>query len=99
MYVIIWRFKVAAEHREEFVRRYAANGDWARLFGRSQEYLGTELLVADGVSGYFMTIDRWRSQEGWERFKAACQVEYEALDRLCEGLTLDEERIGAGVAL
>lgn len=99
MYLLIWRFRVRPERRDEFLRRYAADGDWATLFGRSEEYVGTELLQADGELDAFLTIDRWHSREGWDRFRATCRAEYEALDKACEGLTLEEEKVGVGVTL
>lgn len=99
MYVIIWRFRIDPDQRAEFLRRYAADGEWARLFRRSEEYLGTELLALDGALDHFMTIDRWTAPEAWERFRTRYAPEYQALDRECEGLTVEEERIGAGVPL
>lgn len=99
MYLIIWQFQVAPEKRAEFARRYASDGDWARLFGRSAEWQGTELLAVEGEPGAFFTIDRWASPGAWERFKSTHAADYDALDRKCEGLTLEERRIGGGVAI
>ena len=45
-FVIVWQFQVLPDHQEEFERAYGPRGDWARFFGRSQEYLSTELLRA-----------------------------------------------------
>ena len=69
MYLIIWQFRVAPEKRAEFARRYASDGDWARLFSRSVEWQGTELLAVEGDDQAFFTIDRWTTPGAWERFR------------------------------
>ena len=46
MYVIVWKFQVAAEHEAAFENAYGPGGDWARLFERSNDFQGTELLRA-----------------------------------------------------
>jgi hypothetical protein len=99
MYTIIWEFTVAPEQRAEFVRRYASDGDWARLFSRSSEWQGTSLLADEKNSTHFFTVDRWASPGAWDRFKAIHIADYDALDRSCDGLTLEEKRIGSGVAI
>ena len=96
VFLIIWRFEVAPEHRAEFERRYRAAGDWARLFARSPDWRGTELLRAGDA---YLTIDRWESAEAWERFRQEHATDYEDLDRKCEGLTTREEKIAFGVTL
>lgn len=98
MYTIIWRFQVRPERRAEFVRRYASDGDWARLFARAPGYRGTDLVALDGSDDTFLTIDRWDSPETWTRFRSEFQEEYQQLDLACEGMTLKEERLGAGVS-
>ena len=99
MYIIIWRFRVRPEKRAEFLRRYASEGDWARLFARAPEWRGTDLVALEGTSDIFLTIDRWDSIEAWTRFRTDCATDYEALDLACEGLTVTEEKVGAGVSL
>jgi len=99
VYLILWQFQVAPEKRAEFVRRYASDGDWAELFSRSVEWQGTELLVVEGDPRSFYTIDRWTTPGAWERFKATHAADYDALDKKCEGLTLSEQRIGAGIGI
>ena len=42
--MIVWRFEVAADRRAEFERAYGSTGDWAQLFARSPDYLGTSIL-------------------------------------------------------
>ncbi|HEX7918826.1 MAG TPA: antibiotic biosynthesis monooxygenase [Gemmatimonadales bacterium] len=99
MYLIVWRFQVIPERRSEFLRCYATAGEWSKLFAKAPGWRGTELVALDGTTDIFLTIDRWDSIEAWDRFRADFAAEYEALDRICEGLTLKEEKVGAGVSL
>ena len=69
-----------------------------RLFGRSAEWQGSELLAVEGDEQAFYAIDRRTSPKAWERFKAIHAANYDALDRNGDGLTLSEQRIGAGIA-
>ena len=48
MYVIIWKYRVKADHVTEFEEIYSATGAWAKLFQKSKGYLGTELLSDEG---------------------------------------------------
>jgi hypothetical protein len=89
---ILWRYTVAPGQRAQFEKAYGANGDWAALFGRSPDYLGTSLLC--GVDGEYLTIDNWRSETGWEEFSSRFAEAYAALDAACDALTGREERIG-----
>lgn len=98
MYLIVWRFQVRPERRTEFVRRYASDGDWARLFAHASGYRGTELVLLDGSDDLYLTIDRWDSPEAWASFRSDFREDYEHLDLACEGMTLKEERLGAGVS-
>ena len=98
MYLIVWEFTVAPEHRAEFVRRYASDGDWARLFARSSEFQGTQLIADESEPTRFLTIDRWSAPGGWERFKAAHGADYAGLDQRCTLLTRAERRLIGGLA-
>ena len=80
------------EHVAEFEAAYGPGGDWARLFFRHPHYLGTELLR--GRDGVYLTIDRWRSEAGFDEFIAQHRADYRALDAATEGWTLEEEKIG-----
>lgn len=94
-HLIVWQFDVSAEHRVAFERAYAADGDWAALFGRAQGFLGTALLASDEVGGRYLTIDRWRDAESFHAFKCDWGAEYAALDRALEGIAGVETRIGS----
>ncbi len=94
MYIIIWAYQVKPEHLPDFTKIYASNGAWAKLFGKSEGYLGTELLLDNANMHRFTTIDRWESMSSYLDFKAKWQTEYAALDAQCEGMTEQEILIG-----
>jgi hypothetical protein len=92
MIAILWRYDVQPERIIDFELTYAANGDWAKLFAKAAGYLGTELLWER--EGVYLTIDRWRAQEDFDSFLVMHRVDYEALNNICDGWTLKEERLG-----
>ena len=95
MWQIIWEFRVSAEHREEFERYYGAEGDWAKLFARSHEFLGTILLRDPAIEGRYLTLDRWTNAGAFAQFQNTFEAEYKELDQRCEALTEYEMKIGA----
>jgi heme-degrading monooxygenase HmoA len=97
MFVVVWQFEIAEEKIADFEAAYGPDGDWAKLFRNSPEYLGTELLTDAYISGSYLTIDRWTSDEAFRAFRRDNDAAYEALDRSCDDLTSRETRIGAYV--
>jgi heme-degrading monooxygenase HmoA len=95
MFVVVWRFEIAEDKIGAFEAAYGPQGSWARLFGNSQNYLGTELLRDAYEPGCYLTIDRWKSEETFRAFRKEHDKDYEALDRACDSLTSRETRIGA----
>ncbi len=93
-YLAIWEFRVKPGSIAEFERVYGPDGLWARLFRRSVEYLGSELLRDQGRSCRYLTIDRWTSHEALRKFKQDFGAEYAALDKKCEVLTEAELQLG-----
>jgi heme-degrading monooxygenase HmoA len=91
VYVIVWHFQVAVGREDAFEEAYGPGGDWARLFERSNEFQGTELLRAmveepldedeprSSGRDYF-TIDRWTSREAYAAFSERFGSEYGAMD-------------------
>jgi heme-degrading monooxygenase HmoA len=92
--VRIWRYRVDAAHRAEFERRYAGDGDWARLFAQAPGYLGTQLLRDPRQAGVYVTLDRWRSDADLQAFFTRFGAQYAALDRACDALTREEIDLG-----
>jgi heme-degrading monooxygenase HmoA len=95
MFVVVWQFEIAGEKIAAFEAAYGAEGSWAQLFRTSPDYLGTELLRDAFVSGKYLTIDRWASEQAFRAFRKDHDADYETLDRACDALTSRETRIGA----
>jgi heme-degrading monooxygenase HmoA len=93
VYVIVWKYQVAADQRAAFEAAYGNDGVWARFFQRGSGYRGTELLGNE--SGAYLTIDRWESQADCVAFRASHGAEYERIDADCAALTLEESLVGA----
>ncbi|MEI9902757.1 MAG: antibiotic biosynthesis monooxygenase [Asticcacaulis sp.] len=94
-YCLVWSFEVAPQHRPEFERIYAGDGDWAKLFAQGDGFLGTELLTDAETPGRYVTVDRWRTADDFAAFKRERAESYGALDVECEDLTAVETRLGA----
>ena len=94
MIQIVWEFRVAAGRERDFEERYSSSGDWARLFARSDGYLGTTLMKDAAQPGRYLVIDAWRDAAAFAAFKQAHGTEYAALDKECEDLTESEVPVG-----
>ena len=94
MHLIVWEYRVKADCTEEFEKIYGHNGDWVELFQKESGYAGTELLQHEQDPQRYLTIDRWTSQEAYERFHIQSQDEYETLDARCRELTESESLLG-----
>lgn len=95
MFVVVWQFEVAEDKIAGFEAAYGPDGSWAQLFHNSPGYMGTELLRDAYVTGRYLTIDRWASEDDFRAFRKTHDHEYETLDRSCDSLTAAETRIGA----
>jgi heme-degrading monooxygenase HmoA len=93
-FVYIWSYDVREGRELEFEKLYGSDGDWARFFGKSGEYLGTELLRDPARKGCYLTIDRWRSEAAYRAFVAEHRQEFSSLDREGDALTTKETRLG-----
>ena len=67
-YIVVWEFQVKEGCLAEFVAAYGPDGEWARLFRRSPEFLGVELVGSVGNASRFFTLDHWSSASGLECF-------------------------------
>lgn len=94
MFLIIWSFRCATGRQAEFERAYGPAGYWGKLFAKSPEYLGTELVQRTTGADEYLTIDRWRSSAAYQQFRIQHATAYQALDTECERLTADEMHIG-----
>ena len=93
-YIVVWEFQVKAGCEAEFIAAYGPDGEWARLFRRSPEFLGVELLESVGNAGRFFTLDHWSSASSRDVFMSANATAYDVLDRRFSSLTVWERRIG-----
>ena len=93
-FVIAWRYAVRPERVDDFLPAYRPDGAWARMFRRSVDYLGTDLLQAVDDATTYMTIDRWTSVAARRDFLAAHAAEYAALDAQCAAFTTAETLVG-----
>lgn len=94
MFVVVWQFEIAEEKIAAFEAAYGPEGPWSKLFRSSPEYLGTELLRDAYVTGSYLTVDRWTSEDAFRAFRKVHDADYESLDRSCDSLTTRETRIG-----
>jgi heme-degrading monooxygenase HmoA len=91
----MWEFEVRAGCEEAFLEAYSSDGIWARLFRRSPEFLGVELVQSVQHSARFFTLDAWTSRAAFEDFRREYAESYATLDVKLAGLTEWERRIGA----
>ena len=94
-YIIVWHYDIDPAVQAQFEAAYGPAGDWASLFRRSADYLGTQLLRDVGIAHRYVTLDHWLTEDAFLAFKAQHQANYDALDRSCESLTVSEVRVGA----
>lgn len=95
MYIIVWSYRVKHNCEYTFKEHYNSNGSWARLFSQSEGYVSTDLLQLEGDDLMFMTIDRWKTQQAYFRFKKDFAQPYAELDQLCSALTDEENHLGS----
>lgn len=93
-YVRVWRFRPKPEAVGAFEQAYGAEGDWARLFGAADGFLGTTLLKGERNPAEYLTLDRWVSPQAYQAFRRDRDHEFTALDRRCEAMTTLEEEVG-----
>lgn len=93
MFVIIWTYIMKAGKQSEFEGVYNSEGTWAQLFRKAKGYLGTELLRDSEDPLRCVTIDRWKDESSFKRFKEEYYKEYDSLDTYCASLTESEQHI------
>jgi heme-degrading monooxygenase HmoA len=94
VYVIVWEFIIRAECVGEFEAIYGPQGEWARLFAKTEGYRETQLLRDTTNPSHYVTLDLWTSRETHERFRREHEREYMVLDKRCERLTVKEHKLG-----
>jgi hypothetical protein len=94
-FTYIWEFIVLPELESEFLKQYGAEGSWAKLFKQDSSYLETILLTDNSILRRYVTLDRWKTEQAYKSFREKYANEYNALDKLCEGLTKEENFLGS----
>ena len=95
MFLVLWEFDVKRGSEERFESVYGPDGDWAQMFRRDPAYVRTLLLRDPNRERTYVTCDFWETREAYKAFLLANSAAYDALDKVCEGLTLAERKIGA----
>ncbi len=90
----VWQYIVRDEYFADFVKAYAPDGDWARMFQQCQGYIKTELKHDIDNPQKFVTIDFWQSHSAFTAMKLTISDEYKKIDIQCEAYTLSENHIG-----
>ncbi len=93
-FTAIWEFQVKKAHKAQFEEAYGESGAWVRLFKKSSEYLGTQLLKDEANENRYITIDQWSSRKAYEKFRQEHEAEYKEIDKVCEDWTEFENEIG-----
>lgn len=94
MYIIVWEYQVKKEKQFKFEEVYSPIGVWAKLFKKSNGYVGIELLRDNANPQRYLTLDKWKSKEEYEIFLSKWELDYKTLDERCDELTLNETLIG-----
>jgi len=91
----VWKFKPPSGREAEFEQAYSGSGNWARLFEQAPGYSGTTLLRPCEEGGWWLTIDRWETEDHFEAFQDDFGVQYRGLDKALEGVAGEEVFVGA----
>ena len=94
MYTYVWEFQVQPEFKEEFEFSYGSHGEWVKLFKQHPAYVRSDLLKDQTDPLRFLTIDTWKSIEGYRSFREKFRIEFDALDKKFEEYTRNERHLG-----
>jgi heme-degrading monooxygenase HmoA len=94
MHAVVWRYRVTPGREAEFEALYGADGDWVRLFRRSDDYVGTEFYRDAAQPGAYLTIDRWSARAAYDAFLDVAREDYATLEARGDALTVEETRLG-----
>jgi hypothetical protein len=98
-YMVIWEFAVKPGMEARFENVYGPSGDWVRLFQQDSNHLRTELIRVQGASPRYLTLDFWKSEAAYDRFRQKHLGEYEAIDQNCELMTEGERKLATFVRI
>lgn len=94
-HIRIWRYRVPAGERKNFVHHYSTEGTWTQLFQRAAGYLGTTLWQDTKDESLWYTQDHWRSEADFMKFEKEFGAVYAQLDQQLDGIATEETFIAA----
>ena len=94
MISIIWQYVVNERHEVEFLSSYGSDGEWVKLFKKSEEYIKTDLLKKIGTNHTYITIDQWTSSKAYDTFLKKYELQYLTMDKAGDKWTIKETFIG-----
>jgi len=93
-FVAVWEFWARPGAEAEFEKEYGPEGAWVRLFSGDPAYRKTQLARDGSEARRYLTLDYWETRSAYEGFRKLHAEEYLAIDRICEGFTEREAKIG-----
>jgi heme-degrading monooxygenase HmoA len=93
-FLVIWQFRVRPGMQSTFESIYGPQGEWARLFRTGDGYLRTEFIRSQSDPDAYLTLDFWKTEEAYDRFRLAHSAAYKEIDARCELLTDGEVELG-----
>jgi heme-degrading monooxygenase HmoA len=89
----VWRYRVDQDRRAEFEREYGSEGAWAALFATAEGFVETTLYRDTQSPTRYLSVDRFASEQAWQRFRSDNDAEYRALGERLQHLTLEQEEL------
>lgn len=93
---VIWELKVKFKEREKFEKFYDPKGEYVKFFGKSAEYLGTEVLESGEGDGIFLVIDEWSTEEAYNEFVKNHKADCDLLEQKAKSASRTKKRIWIG---
>lgn len=93
MFQVIWELKVKFKERDKFEQFYDTKGDWVKFFGKSPDYLGTDILESGEGDGIFLVIDEWQSEETFNEFVKSRKTDFDLLEVKAKAASRTKKRI------
>jgi quinol monooxygenase YgiN len=91
---VVWECVARPDRVGDVENYYTSSGNWAELFRRSEGYRGTVLRRDAENARRFLIVDSWENASVCRAMRERFREEYVELDRVCEGFTESERRIG-----
>lgn len=93
-FTYLWEFHVAPSAQAQFEFEYGPRGAWATLFRKAPGYIETLLWRDHKDPLRYATVDRWESEDAHDAFRATNLLDYEEIDRRCQGYTAHQRSLG-----